>query len=115
MATAAILRLPSTSTTLRLLVSIYKTPEIEVQPSTNSVCPISCHSLTDQTPKLVLENSQEEITGENTISEFLGEKYEKLDWTPELRAETHEWLSRSVKFITNPGEVYVSPTSLCHL
>jgi hypothetical protein len=57
---------------------------------------------------LVLENGQE-ITGENTISEFLGESHEKLNWTPELRAETHEWLSRSTKFTTNPEEVYVPP------
>jgi LAS superfamily LD-carboxypeptidase LdcB len=65
-------------------------------------------SITVQLAKLVLENGQE-ITGENTISEFLGESHEKLNWTPELRAETHEWLSRSTKFTTNPEEVYVPP------
>src|SRR5216117_2118872 len=107
MAMAAILSLPSTSTALRLLVSIYKTPEIEVQPTTDSVCPLLQHCLTSQTPKLVLEDGQE-ITGENTISEFLGEKHEKLDWTPGICAEIHEWLSRSVKFASSPGEVYVS-------
>ena len=59
-----------------------------------------------QTPKLSLKSGQD-ITGENTISEFLGELQEKFNWTPELRAETHEWLSRSSKFISNPEDVYV--------
>lgn len=59
-------------------------------------------------PKLVLENGLE-ITGENTISEYIGETHDKsINWTPGLRAETHEWLSRSSKFTTNPEEVYVA-------
>jgi hypothetical protein len=63
-----------------------------------------------QTPKLDLKDG-EEIAGEATISEFLGGANEKIDWTPELRAETHEWLSRSTKFATNPEEVYVCSLS----
>jgi hypothetical protein len=47
------------------------------------------------------------ITGENTISEFLGETQEKFNWTPELRAEIYECLSRSSKFTSSPEDVYV--------
>src|SRR5208282_4314182 len=98
MATNTVLYLPSNATALKLLTAIYKTPAIKLQ-GTSDVPPLST-SITVQVAKLVLENGQE-ITGENTISEFLGETHEKLNWTPELRAETHEWLSRSSKFTTN--------------
>jgi len=63
----------------------------------------------NKVPKLELENGQE-IIGENTICEFLGETHEKnIRWTPELRAETLQWLPRSSKFNSSPEDVYVSP------
>ena len=36
----------------------------------------------------------------------MGTAQSKIALTPELRAEVHEWLSRSVDFAANPHEVY---------
>ena len=104
MATNIVLYLPSKATVLKFLTVIYQNPAIKLQDTTDVLLPYT--SITIQFAKLVLENGQE-ITGENTISEFLGETHEKLNCTPELRAEAHEWLSRSARFSKNPEEVYV--------
>ena len=105
MAANSVLYLPSNATALKLLTAIYKNPAIKIQGTTD--VPPASTSITVQLAKLVRENGQE-ITGENTIGEFLGETH---DLTPELRAETHEWLSRSTKFATNPEQVYVRQMS----
>lgn len=106
MATDSTLHLPSNSTALKLLTSLYRNPSYTVKETTEIVSPWSFQHSDNQIPKLLLKDG-EEITGEATISEFLGEANEKIDWTPESRAETHEWLSRSSKFATDPHEVYV--------
>jgi len=107
MAAETILHLPSNSTALRFLTALYKNSALKIQSTTESVIGPQPYTWPNfQIPKLVLENGQE-ITGENTISEFLGETHGKINWTPELRAEAHELLSRSAKFATSPEEVYV--------
>jgi len=114
MAKETVLYLPATATALKLLTAIYKTPAIKIQDTSESVRSEDLHIwLTlNQAPKLELENG-EEITGENTISEFLGDTHEKsIHWTPELRAESLQWLSRSSKFTSSPEEVYVCSPNL---
>jgi hypothetical protein len=107
MAAETILHLPSNSTALRFLTALYKNSALKIQSTTESVIGPQPYTWPNfQIPRLVLENGQE-ITGENTISEFLGETHQKINWTPELRAEAHELLSRSAKFATSPEEVYV--------
>lgn len=54
-----------------------------------------------------MDEKGEEVTGENTIAFVLGSKLDKVHWTPELRAEAWEWLTRSQNFTTSPEEVYV--------
>jgi hypothetical protein len=39
---------------------------------------------------------------------LLGSKLDRVHWTPELRAEAWEWLTRSQNFTTSPEEVYVA-------
>lgn len=108
MAKETVLYISSTATALKLLSVIYKTPSINSKETSESVPPKFRTQFTfDKVPKLELENGQE-ITGENTISEFLGETFEKsIHWTPELRAESLQWLSRSSKFTSSPEDVYV--------
>jgi hypothetical protein len=113
MAKETVLYLPATATALWLLIAIYKTPAIKGQETSESVPPNFRTQFTfNKEPKLKLENGQE-ITGENTISEFLGETFDKsIHWTPELRAECLQWLSRSSKFTSSPEEVYVRSPKL---
>jgi len=59
-----------------------------------------------QEPTLVVDKN-EKITGENTIAWALGNKVDQIHWTPELRAEAWEWLTRSLNFISSPQDVYV--------
>ena len=59
-----------------------------------------------QEPTLIADKN-EKITGENTIAWSLGNKVDKIHWTPELRAEAWEWLTRSPNFISSAEDVYV--------
>lgn len=106
MAEEATLSLSTSSIALSLLISLYKNPLISVHKTPEDV-PEPLYGYTNtQTSKLTLKSGQT-ITGENTIAEFLGETQEKLKWTPALRAEIHEWLSRSKSFTSSPADVYV--------
>jgi len=96
MATETILSLPPKSTALKLITTLYPTPSIKIQ-----------QTLTTTTQPTLVSSQGRVIEGESTISEFLGEILENdIKWTPELRAETQEWLNRSSKFQSSPIDVY---------